>query len=535
MSNADWKAEVRRREVVTTDRRNRLNAKRARHRAAAVEQVEASRAGMMNPPGGHAPQAAWSQQSVRSPAIFLSLPQPWGCAPSPGYTGDDAHGGFNPNITFPHGHRASPSSLNPDQRTHSPAFTDVQYPRTPPLCRGALHFSQASSLHFSNPDATEAGMEEIITSGSAAAASPGFQAQDDTTDLAGDMDDELDYGEEEEEPAPAPARKGKRRSGGGGRTGEPRVKWASKEDECLAEAWKTVCLDPITGMNQNADTYWERIKSEFDERKLVDPYFATIHMKRGSKAMANHWAIIQTACNKWHGIAEEIAARPKSGANVESQMVRMFAMYRQDSNTDQEFKYLHVFSRIEKCEKWTDIRRILAKAKETYKPDAPTPGAADGRPDGNKRAKTTKDAAPATEQLHASIEQCIADAKNHAARREEKSEVRWSPLMTNNAVKLDLLRTNVAAKKKNTNPAFLMGADMSTMDEQVKAWYLTERGLILNQMLSTNVPTPTPTPTPPPSPSDDVSTTPSTEAAPTPTSPSMPTPASPTPEEHAAV
>ena len=34
-----------------------------------------------------------------------------------------------------------------------------------------------------------------------------------------------------------------------------------------------------------------------------------------------------------------------------AQMVRMFAMYRQDGSTDQEFKYLHVLSRIEKCEK----------------------------------------------------------------------------------------------------------------------------------------------------------------------------------------
>ena len=34
-------------------------------------------------------------------------------------------------------------------------------------------------------------------------------------------------------------------------------------------------------MNQN-------IKAEFDERKLVDPYFKGVYMQRGSKAMANH-------------------------------------------------------------------------------------------------------------------------------------------------------------------------------------------------------------------------------------------------------
>ena len=209
----------------------------------------------------------------------------------------------------------------------------------------------------------------------------------------------------------------------------------------------------------------------------------------------------------------------------------MFALYRQ-SNSDAEFKYLHVYKHIDKCEKWAEVRRTLDKAKETYKPDASTPSASEGRPDGNKGAKKGKHADVATARVQESIEHSLADAQARAVLREEKTEARWSALMSSSAVKLDLLRTNVAAKKRNTDLAFLLGGTdmLQSTDEAVKAWYLVERGLILNQLPSTT----TPTPTPPPSPRDDASTMPSTiEAAPTPPSaeaaPTPPSPRTPTP------
>ena len=135
-----------------------------------------------------------------------------------------------------------------------------------------------------------------------------------------------------------------------------------------------------------------------------------------------------------------------------------------------------------------------------------------GRPDDNKGAKKAKYAESAAARVQESIEHCLADAKTRAAQREEKTEARWAVLMTNSAVKLDLLRTNAAAKlkaqdakKMNNDLAFLMGgADMlQSGDEKLKAWFLAERGLILNQIPAT--------PTPPPSPAadDDASATPS--------------------------
>ncbi|KAE8814524.1 putative methionyl-tRNA synthetase [Hordeum vulgare] len=199
---------------------------------------------------------------------------------------------------------------------------------------------------------------------------------------------------------------------------------------------------------------------------------------------------------------------PESGTNVEGQM---FVMYRAD-NEDQELKFLHVFSRIVSCENLMKDQLALDKAKETYIPDAPPPAVAEGRPYGTKKARATRDAAPAAERLQASIKQCIADVKSSAATREEKS---GSALMI-----------NVVPKKRNTDLGFLIVADTSTLDEQVQPWYLVERDLILSHMLAPATTTATTTMAAPTTMPSASATTPTTS----PTTPTM-TPTNPAAEE----
>jgi hypothetical protein len=145
------------------------------------------------------------------------------------------------------------------------------------------------------------------------------------------IDEEVEGGEEgneydeDNEPVVAitpPAVKGKRKAapkkGGGSR----RPKWRSAEDECLAEAWKPVSIDPISGANQNSDTYWERVKVAFDERKLMDSAFNKIHMDRNPSGMSHLWGLIQQVCNKWHDIQQEVMDRQESGTSIEDLVSR---------------------------------------------------------------------------------------------------------------------------------------------------------------------------------------------------------------------
>ncbi|CAM0881035.1 unnamed protein product [Alopecurus aequalis] len=526
-TNAGWASELQRRAVISGARRKRLLAQKARIageeatreemvKNAAVKTAAASkptsscsssvRANMCPPPlppppiqhqvhppqhqqyppmhqqlAGSYRQGMWpSQQSVASPSFSPYMQR---YSPSPKYVDSDPHGGFNPNTVFGSA-RPPPSNLGIGMNNaynHSPTYSGTPSPHGLPRV-GLFTGSSAE-------------MDDIITAGSnVAAADLGYtdMPDEEEEDIVA-LDTQTTFGEqttqhEEEDPAPTAKGKRKRKTASTSMT-EPRVKWATKEDECLAEAWMTVNIDSIIGANQNDDHYRGRVKKSYEERRMLDPEFAVCTIDCGEKAMANHWAAIQQACNKWHSIQEEVRNRPQSGSNVEQRMVHMFDMYRRDNNYA-EFKFLHVFTRIESCEKWKEVHLALAKTKDgVYNPDAPTDPASASRPEGNKKAKAAKAKAPAAERVQAAIEQCIADAKDQAiakqqmnAEREEMINARWAALMKKSDIKIELLETNIASKKRVTDLAFLQAGDPATMTPQVAAWYKAECGKVLNQM-----------------------------------------------------
>jgi hypothetical protein len=55
----------------------------------------------------------------------------------------------------------------------------------------------------------------------------------------------------------------------------------------------------------------------FDERKLMDLMFNKVHMDHNLFGMSHRWEIIQQACNKWHGIQQEVMDQQESGTSIE--------------------------------------------------------------------------------------------------------------------------------------------------------------------------------------------------------------------------
>jgi hypothetical protein len=68
-----------------------------------------------------------------------------------------------------------------------------------------------------------------------------------------------DVGEEEEEEEvgePVDLIDGETGAKGKKTPAKKHPRWTTSEDECLCDAWKVICIDPITGANQNYGTYW---------------------------------------------------------------------------------------------------------------------------------------------------------------------------------------------------------------------------------------------------------------------------------------
>jgi hypothetical protein len=84
--------------------------------------------------------------------------------------------------------------------------------------------------------------------------------------------------------------------------------------------------------------------------------------------------------------------------------------------------------------------------------------------------------------LQASFDKCWADARAHAAGRDTKYDARWKDMLANQGARIAFLKTTSAAKKRNTDLAFLIGGNDAAMDEETRAWYDAHRQEILRPL-----------------------------------------------------
>ena len=78
-------------------------------------------------------------------------------------------------------------------------------------------------------------------------------------------------------------------------------------------------LDPITDAQQTHNSYWSRIKDQFNKRENYGE-FAKMHMDRNDNAMPHRWKPMQEVCNQFHGDLPQVRGTNASGETMEDNL-----------------------------------------------------------------------------------------------------------------------------------------------------------------------------------------------------------------------
>ena len=94
--------------------------------------------------------------------------------------------------------------------------------------------------------------------------------------------------------------------------------------------------------------------------------------------------------------------------------------------------------------------------------------------------------------MHTMLEKCLTDVATLSVTRDAQFADRWSAVMAKQDVKIGLVKTKVAAKKRTQDMAFLM-TGTTEMPPAIKAWFDSQCAMILQEMSAADEPAATET------------------------------------------
>ncbi|XP_017230111.2 glutathione S-transferase T3 isoform X2 [Daucus carota subsp. sativus] len=134
--------------------------------------------------------------------------------------------------------------------------------------------------------------------------------------------------------------------------------FSKQEDELLISAWQNVSFDPITGVDQKNETYWQRVHSYFMKHK-------DFQSDRTSCSLMHRWSVIQLAVNKFQGYYNQVEG--KSGCSEADKINNAKDMYK--NLCKHNFSLEHCWNLLRHLPKW-NIEFGTKKAK-IFQKDSP--------------------------------------------------------------------------------------------------------------------------------------------------------------------
>lgn len=124
--------------------------------------------------------------------------------------------------------------------------------------------------------------------------------------------------------------------------------WKEAEDTTLVRAWMAIAQDPVTGNEQRAEHFWDRVHAEFSTHLL-----RSFDDLRKNDACKNRWQLLQKAVSKFSGCWSAIQRRNDSGATITQKLADAHTLYLQDRG--KPFKHVTCWELLKDCQKWRDL------------------------------------------------------------------------------------------------------------------------------------------------------------------------------------
>lgn len=157
-------------------------------------------------------------------------------------------------------------------------------------------------------------------------------------------------------------------------------------------------------------------------------------------------------------------------------------------NKGQEFAFMHIFNKLEKCKIWEKVRYEHNHGKP-FDVNAPADASA-GRPEGHKKAKAARNAHDAEDE--AEYKKLLADVKTSHAQRNDANEARWREVLDTaqqktqiEAAKVNVAKVEVQASMihainaQMAEEANILSRDTSNLAVDIQLWYADRRAHIL--------------------------------------------------------
>ncbi|KAJ1288145.1 hypothetical protein BS78_02G067500 [Paspalum vaginatum] len=128
-----------------------------------------------------------------------------------------------------------------------------------------------------------------------------------------------------------------------------------EEEKLLCSAFLYVSKDPIVGVNQSGESYWERIEKYFNDNNRGRPY-------RNSASLSKKWQKMSEAVSKFVGYKALVDRANPSGMTEQDRIKAAVAIFREKRK--KPFKLIHCWEILCNERKWLDYRARNKKDDE---------------------------------------------------------------------------------------------------------------------------------------------------------------------------